>query len=197
MSSSAMGNPIENALPRTPISIQDAYFRWLYGLVYEIWEIDSPQSYTVLSALMHQVPFTSLVPYDDNRIAEAAGLRNNFQEYAGSMGPMEVADLMGPDASVFEVLIALADQADFMVPLTRKTWFHIFVENLNLDKYTDAYCRHRSTWPVERAINTFNNRNYRPNGRGGIFPLRKPEHDQREVELWYQMGAYMKENSMY
>ena len=152
---------------------------------------------TVVCRLMHQVEFTPLVPYDENRVAVAAGLRNQFQKFAGSLGPGEISDLMEPNASVFEVLIGLAGQADDMIPLTIQTWFSMFIENLGLDRYFDEYLERRSTWPVEAAINKFNNRQYRPNGRGGIFPLSHPQHDQREVELWYQMGAYMTEKGMY
>lgn len=146
---------------------------------------------------MHQVEFAPLVPYDENRVAVAAGLRNQFQNFAGSLGPGEVSDLMQPDASVFEVLIGLAGQADDMIPLTLKTWFQMFTENLGLDRYFDEYLSRHSPWPAERIINTFNNRHYRPNGRGGIFPLNRPQHDQREVELWYQMGAYINEKGLY
>jgi hypothetical protein len=177
--------------------IQDAYFAWLYDLVFDVWDVNSDESFTAVSALMHQVIFTPLVPYDENRIADAARLRNNFHQHAGELGPAELHDLMMPDASVFEVLIALADSADFMVPLTRKVWFRIFLENLKLDRYTDQYCRSRSTWTIERTINVFNNRAYQASGRGGIFPLRRAPQDQRKVELWYQMGAYMTDNAMY
>lgn len=191
-----MGIPLENE-PSRPQNIGEAYFRWLYDQVFEIWDVTSPESLTTVCWLMHQVVFNASVPYDDNRIADAAGLRNNFRDFAGSLGPQELTDLMTPDATVFEILIALADRADFQVPLTKKVWFNIFLENLGLDKYTDQACQARSTWPVERIINVFNNRAYRPNGKGGIFPLRRPRNDQREVELWYQMGAYMTENAMY
>jgi hypothetical protein len=34
-------------------------------------------------------------------------------------------------------------------------------------------------------------RTYEPNGVGGFFPLENPNEDQREVELWYQMSAYV------
>ncbi len=37
-------------------------------------------------------------------------------------------------------------------------------------------------------------RQYQEDGQGGFFPLAWPEQDQREVELWYQMNAYLAEN---
>jgi hypothetical protein len=146
---------------------------------------------------MHQVEFTPLIPFDENRASVASGLRHEFQQIAGCLSPDESQDLMSPKISVFEVLIGLAGQADSQIPLTVPVWFHIFIENLGLDAYTDENTRGRSSFHVEKIIHRFNNREYRPNGRGGIFPMRSPRHDQREVELWYQMGEYMTEEGMY
>ena len=105
----------------TEITIQEAYFNWLYRQVHDRLNM------TVVCRLMHQVEFTPLVPYDENRVAVAAGLRNQFQKWAGSLGPGEIADLMAPNASVFEVLIGLAGQADDMIPLTIQSWFSMFI----------------------------------------------------------------------
>src|SRR5690349_24806230 len=83
----------ERRVPRqrqqpTEITIQEAYFTWLYRMIHDRLNM------TVVCRLMHQVEFTPLVPYDDNRVAVAAGLRNQFQRWAGSLGPGEIADLM-------------------------------------------------------------------------------------------------------
>ena len=37
-------------------------------------------------------------------------------------------------------------------------------------------------------------RTYNYDGSGGLFPLREPVGDQRDVELWYQLCAYLIEN---
>jgi len=180
-----------------PITIQEAYFNWLYYLVYD--PADPLIVFRTVCSVMHEIEFLALVPHDENRIADGAELRNRFQRESNkSLGPMEIADLMASNVSVFEVLLALADRADFMVPLTQKVWFRIFIENLKLDEFTDEYCdRNKTLWPVKSIINCFNNRAYSKTGKRGIFPLRRPRCDQREVELWYQMGAYMTENAMY
>lgn len=180
-----------------PSPIQDAYFRWLYFQVFDTWNPISIQSFTVVAALMHQVIFVSLVDHDENRIADAAELRNEFQRQSGSMGPIETADLMEPDASVFEVLIALAKKADLQIALSPGLWFRIFIENLRLDAHNDRFCRTRTTFPIERIINRFNQRQYTKKGQGNIFAFRKPPWDVRTIEIWYQMGAYMTEQSMY
>lgn len=148
--------------------------------------------------LMHQVVFTPLVPFDDNRVAVAAGLRDEFRDFAGSLGPAEMAELTEPPCSVFEVLVGLAMQADAQqIPLTVPVWFNIFIENLGLDRYTDEHISGGGAFQVEKIINKFNNREYRPDGRGGIFPLKHPQNDQRTVQLWYQMGAYIIQEGMF
>jgi len=38
-------------------------------------------------------------------------------------------------------------------------------------------------------------RTYNENGNGGLFPLRDSDQDQRQVEIWYQLSAYLLENS--
>jgi hypothetical protein len=32
------------------------------------------------------------------------------------------------------------------------------------------------------------------NGTGGLFPLKMPKVNQRRVEIWYQMSAFIEEN---
>jgi hypothetical protein len=196
MLSSATGTPQTSSRGQThPLNIMEAYFRWLYEQVFDPGP--ASESFTVVCWIMHQVPFQVLVRGDDNRVAEAAGLRNGFKKFAGSLGPEELSDLMSPDASVFEVLVALTDRATFIVPLGHKVWFRIFIENLDLDDYNDQHQERRSDFPIEQVIAKFNDRRYTHKGRGGIFPLRQTRNDQRQVELWYQMGEYMTSNSMY
>lgn len=179
-----------------PVDVKEAYFSWLYTQLFAVQDLKSPYSYTMTCRAMHNVIFQNLVPHDANRIAEAAELRNEFKRRIRPVA-LDLADIMAPDASVFEVLIALAKRADFMVALGVPTWFQIFMENLKLDGYNDLHFLQHTTAPVLRAIAVFNERRYKPNGRGGIFPLERPRQDQREVELWYQMGAYMTEKGMY
>jgi hypothetical protein len=32
-------------------------------------------------------------------------------------------------------------------------------------------------------------------GSGGLFPLKNPQQNQRTTEIWYQMNAWLMENS--
>jgi hypothetical protein len=47
---------------------------------------------------------------------------------------------------------------------------------------------------VNQILTNLVERTYQKNGKGGLFPLKQPAKDQRRVEIWYQMAAYLNEN---
>jgi hypothetical protein len=63
--------------------------------------------------------------------------------------------------------------------------------NLELNPYNDrdGVDEAHVTETLDRVIY----RNYESNGHGGFFPLEDPDEDQRRVELWYQLNAYLNE----
>jgi hypothetical protein len=172
------------------------YFRWLYDQVVYFNDPQGMQSYWQVCARMQDMTFLDLVEHDSNRIAEATNLRDRFLATLADVTPHDRNDLLFPDASIFEVLVALAERANYMVEMDMYKWFNIFLRNLGLDRYSDGYCLLHLTGNIDRILNRFNRRSYRANGHnGGLFPLEHPTRDQREVELWYQMGAYINENT--
>lgn len=179
-------------------SLKTDYFDWLYSLVFRVRDMESEISFVTVCDHLHSIQFNDVVPNDDNRTAYGLLLRD---EFAGlhrltKAGYDELWSL-GPKATLFEMLIGLARQADFMVTVGLEIWFREFLENLDLLKFSDARFREQDTVKIMRILRTFNDRRYRSNGKGGIFPLKLPNQDQRPVELWYQMAAYMAENTMY
>jgi len=46
---------------------------------------------------------------------------------------------------------------------------------------------------IDKTIMIFLNRDYQPNGQGGLFTLKKPKYDLRQAEIWYQMCWYLDE----
>jgi hypothetical protein len=178
-------------------SLADRYFLWLYDQVCGVRDVESPLSLTLICSRMHAMPFLPLVPHDENRVAQGGELRNEFVNSNFVRNPLKAVDLMIPDTTVFEVLISLCKAADFMVGFGPEWWFSLFVRNLSIGRYNDLFSLTRTPWPVDRALRRFNERKYKANGEGGLFPLKLPNEDQRKVELWYQMGAYMTENNMY
>lgn len=106
---------------------------------------------------------------------------------------------MALDCSMLEMMVALARRADFhafngTIEGGPGGWFRKFLENLKISQYVDARINNRDLEVVDAILKVVNERTYKPNGRGGLFPLRRPREDQRNVEIWYQLNAYLLEN---
>lgn len=121
---------------------------------------------------------------------DARELRILFYEWSGEDRDRDWIDL---DASVLEVLIALANRAGFETSEAPGLWFFRFLENLGIKDYDDRRWTVWSEDRVDRIVERWIAREYNANGEGGIFPLKNPQRDQRDVELWYQMSAYVLE----
>ena len=69
------------------------------------------------------------------------------------------------------------------------------MENLDLRQFSDEVYEDYIDAPdlVQERVDVFLDRAYSPDGTGGLFPLHEPDEDQRQVELWYQMSAYLLE----
>lgn len=136
-----------------------------------------------------------MVPNDDNRVEDGKELRFTFVREQGTDGVDVYWLELG--CSTLEMLIALADRASFETSKEPGHWFWFFLRNLGLDKYTDAHWTPHINAIVDRKLDRLIYRTYSPTGRGGLFPLRSAVEDQRKVELWYQMSAYLLETHQY
>ena len=74
-------------------------------------------------------------------------------------------------------------------------WFWEMIDNLKLEQCSDEdpYIKEKTS-NNNKLISIFLDRRYNRFGNGGIFPLKHYTSDQREVEIWYQMMAYLDEN---
>lgn len=174
--------------------IRQDYFQWLSEMMHVETGV---ASYWLLFHDLHSIPFVSLVDHDDNRAADGIALR---ERYFDEMGYWNYEALDGP-CSVLEMMIALAEAMDFemsdAVDDIRQPakYFWEMLENLDLIKYSDdAYVHLDGLYNVKGIVDDFLNRNYMANGRGGLFPLKHTSTDQRDVEIWYQMAGYLREN---
>lgn len=169
--------------------LEETYFNWLYSKVASV-DVPTPSltHYTLLRDL-HSTEFIYQIQGDDNRASDGLDVRREFYNEAR----LEGVDIswMNISCSVLEMMIAFARTADFETNMGVRTWFWIFIENLGLRDCNDA-CRHISE-RVNAVMDQFIWRTYRYNGHGGMFPLRYPEHDQRETEIWYQFCQYLVE----
>jgi hypothetical protein len=174
--------------------LNEYYFEWLYD---QAFIGRRTRMYTALCRQMQRTEFKIVVPMDENRAAEGTILRNDFAKAENIFRTPDFVDLLLPNASILEVLIGIAKQADFMVDRGVQWWFVEFIRNLGLQHCSDEKIRPFHERQISRALTRFNERTYNDHGQGGIFPLHIPNSDQREVEIWYQMCAYMTEHAMY
>jgi hypothetical protein len=101
--------------------------------------------------------------------------------------------LDGP-CSVLEMMIALAIRCEETImddpdigDRTRQ-WFWGMIINLGLGGMTDA---NFDPDFVDDSVLRFLNRDYEPDGRGGLFTIRNCHRDLRDVEIWYQLCWYL------
>lgn len=172
-------------------SLDGAYLEWLYSQVGIVQNRNPAASYWKLLLQMYTTRFTWFVPNDDNRVEDGKALRPAFVHATGYKLDDPHGLFYSIDCSMLEMLIALAQKAASLSEGQPSEWFWRMVHNLGFDGYTDDIFEVSLAEDVEEVLSRLNDRRYGPDGEGGLFPLEEPEIDQRKVELWYQLQAYL------
>lgn len=181
-------------------SVEELYFQWLCDLVNVDREEDS---YWILAKELHRIDFYSLIPHDENRASDGLELRD---EYLREINYPKYVRIDGP-CTVLEMLIGLARRMDFETSdpydldddFCDRTahWFWVMIDNLGLSDLSDGnYADYDGEEYVDRVVDKLLERRYSWDGEGGLFPLEKNCGDQRNVEIWYQMNAYLMEKEI-
>lgn len=169
------------------------------------------KNYEFLLKELHRIEFYSLIPNDANRAEDGKKLRELFMdelEYKRQTHPFILeGDILSRNhhdelvrCTVFEMLVALAMRMEGQLcgnedALSVHECFFLFIRNLDLIWCdNEEYFERPSPEIIRAVIQNFLDRTYTSDGVGGLFPLRDPEKDQRQVEIWYQMSAYLLEN---
>jgi len=168
--------------------LEEAYFTWLCAKVRE----NNTANHITLFQILHETPFTSTDPGDRNREADGRELRVYFCNAAFVKRDQR---WFAQPCSIFEMLIAFADRANFQTGISVRDWFWEFMTNLHLEDFRRVTGSDESR--IHDILYTFVWRLYDENGDGGLFPLRRPQHDQRKVELWYQLSEYIDEKGIF
>jgi len=171
--------------------LKESYLLWLENEL--ISEGDYPdRSYFELVYLMFETEFKWSVDMDDNRLADGMELRAEFAHlHNASRTGM---NRLGP-CSFIEVLIGLSRRLAFVAGGTARRWAWQLLVNLHLEKMWDHLSGSKRHAALQ-IMNTVIQRDYAPNGEGGFFPMAWDERDQRQVELWYQLNAYVEEQHL-
>ena len=160
------------------------YFIWLTDFVYD-------KRFVKLLEYLHCVEFVWVLPRDENRAADGLALRYRFCYERGM--PDAERYLTGP-CTMLEMMVALALRCEETIMddpkygSRTKQWFWNMITSLGLGSMTDdRFDQVR----IDDVLGIFINRNYKPDGRGGLFTIRRPPSDMRGMEIWSQMCWYL------
>lgn len=178
--------------------LDERYFDWLCELVGARSNRDPATSHLLLAEKLYKTPFHDYVPNDFNRARDGQDLRALFLEETNTEADPGWLTI---DCSMLEMIIALSRRVAFHVDWPPASAFWMIITNLELHKYTDERFHDGVSTAIDFVTSTVNNRTYETNGQGGLFPLKKTpldrngnQIDQRGVEIWVQMSAYLMEN---
>lgn len=143
---------------------------------------------------MHWINFTYQMERDENRAADGISLRNGYSKIDTAPETIQIVFYDRP-CSVFEMMIGLAVRVDneYIGDPSEEHPEFFFMEmfkNLGLDRIDDADSE--KTYDV---LLTWMNRDFNWDGQGSPFPLTRDLRDQRTLEIWDQMNAYISEHS--
>ena len=164
--------------------VNNDYFEWLYNLVHGI-------QYRRLLIELHSIEFRYSIRMDENRADDGVRLR---YRYAIQKGCEEYVDYLNGPCSVLEMMVALSIRCeeDIMDDPSygdrTGQWFWHMIVNLGLGSMTDDRFDKRY---VRERIDIFLEREYEPNGKGGLVTIKNCKHDLRTVEIWYQLNLYL------
>lgn len=172
-------------------SLDERYLDWLYDQVALVKTRTGARSFRRLFEQMHKTIFVAIVSHDENRIADARDMRYEFlAQHKNERGDL---DWMRAPCSMLELLIVLSRQLSFEMDDNTDAWFWHLVDVLNLEQFNDHKYTRKAQEVVGSTLDRVIWRTYEPSGEGGLFPLRDPRRDQRKIELWYQLNAYLLE----
>lgn len=169
--------------------IKDKYFEYLCELV-DTMRFARQNSYRKLLMHLHNIEFTWFVPNDDNRADDGIQLRRRFGLSRNDTGLQIYLD--GP-CSVLEMMVALALRCEEWMDNTEYgnrtgQWFWGMISNLGLNSMRDSnFDRNYVNDVIARLLN----REYEPDGKGGLFTVKHCNHDLRTVEIWCQLSWYL------
>jgi hypothetical protein len=181
-------------------TLDETFVEWLYAQVADPSELDPSKTHYKLFWVLYSTEFYSVLGMDENRVSDALELRGRFSSEEGlsrvttGVTMTELRDWAQMPCSFLELLVGLSNILSFETGDEPRRWFWQLLDNLKISGYSDA--RPVPEHHIRRICQRVIDREYAFNGVGGLFPLIRPNRNQREVELWYQASAYIMENTL-
>lgn len=160
--------------------VKSEYFEWLLDMICEK-RYSRETSYRKLLTRLHNTKFRYVMIRDKNQTAHGIGLRRRFAlQHDEELYDSITHALVGP-CSVLEMMVALAIRCeedimdDPRVGNRVGQWFWGMIISLGLGSMHDI--RYDEEY-VDQTITRFLNREYEPNGKGGLFTIENCDVDQ-------------------
>lgn len=182
--------------------LRERYFNWLCQQVGDSYPHHG-YTYHKLLKLLFKIEFTFLMQMDEDRASDGINLRLDFG-YSISDGDntriksndaQEIAMAIGEKpCSVLEMMVALSIRCEEHImedpDVGKRTgqWFWDMIVNLGLQSMDDSNYNERY---IHRIVDRFLNRQYEPNGKGGLFYIDNCYYNLKHSEIWYQMMWYL------
>lgn len=145
----------------------------------------SGRTYKKALKYLHEREFEYTMMMDKNRFYDGIDIRHRLGFDDAKEG-----------CSILEMMVALAWRMeetimdDPAIGDRTSQWFWKMMQSLGMNIPDDDFDEDEA----EEIIETFLDRDYEPNGKGGLFTLRHCECDLRNVEIWNQMLWWLDEN---
>ena len=169
------------------------YFDWMYSIVTDSGRYN--RNYKKLLNYLFQKDFNYKHPMDSNRLEDGINLRYHYgtsRRYSST----EVANILDVfPCSILEMIVALSIRCEESIMCDdigdrTSKWFWEMIHSLGLENMHDNYFNENF---CDLVIRKFLDREYAYNGKGGLFTIQNPKQDMRNVDIWYQMCAYLNE----
>lgn len=177
-------------------NLEDEYYNWMYSLV---CNQSRELSFHKLMSFLHNTKFEVLMKKDDDRVQNAIDFRYRFgcdNGYSREEIKYNLSDRL-ETCSILEIMISLSFKIENCImddpDYGNRTgqWFWNMIVSLGLGSMDDSHFNERY---VSNILFRFINRDYHPNGKGGLFTLENPYRDLRFVDIWNQAMWYLDEN---
>lgn len=166
-------------------------------MAYRLWlnnKVQSPsrplEPYSQIIAFLFRAPFEANYPGDDNRIGDIIQLRGRFGDKS-KIGNVEYLELMQMEPTILELMISLALRMNEMSDnVDVPGYFWDMMVSLGLNNMDDTNFNFSD---ASKIIDTFTNRTYQKNGKGGLFWAKKlnDNYDAPHTDLWTQSQVYL------
>lgn len=141
--------------------------------------------YIFLCSYLNSMEFYYLLADDKNRVGDAREIRGEYLDEYGD----DILDDIPAMPTVMEVLVSLAEKADWVIEDSPYGWFITFITNLGLDFLEDSKWSSDGEAYTASVIHKWLDRQFSDNGSGS--PFRSSKHNLTQVSIWDAMQWYL------